>query len=53
MFAALMRRHCRRHVFAASIAAAAIWAAQAIDMQGNALGPKEKPRSCYAPGLGY
>jgi len=24
MFAALMRRHCRRHLFAASIAAAAI-----------------------------
>lgn len=52
MFAALMRRHCRRHLFAASIAAAAIWAAQAIDMQGNALEPKEKPRRFDAPGLG-
>ena len=52
MFAATMRHHCRRHLFAASIAAAAIWAAQGSDFVGDALGAKEKPQRFDPLGLG-
>ena len=52
MFAAAMSRHYRRQMIAATIAAAAIWAAQAIDMQGAARWAKEKGRRCYSAPLG-
>ena len=51
MFAAAMSRHCRRHLFAATIAAATIWAAQAIELQGAVRWAKEKGRRCYSAPL--